>query len=57
MPPLIERCLRLGSRLCGEPAWDPDCRTADFLRWRSLDDLKPRYARLCSRIARQSLVL
>ncbi len=45
MPPLIKGYLRLGARVCGEPAWDPDFNSADFLIWLSLDNLKPRYAR------------
>lgn len=45
MPPLIKGYLRLGARVCGEPAWDPDFNTADFLIWLSLDGLNPRYAR------------
>jgi putative hemolysin len=45
MPPLIKGYLRLGARVCGEPAWDPDFNTADFLIWLSLDHLNARYAR------------
>ncbi len=45
IPPLIKGYLRLGARVCGEPAWDPDFNTADFLLWLSLDELNPRYAR------------
>ncbi len=45
MPPLIKGYLRLGARVCGEPAWDPDFNTADFFIWLSLDQLSPRYAR------------
>jgi putative hemolysin len=45
MPPLIKGYLRLGARVCGEPAWDPDFNTADFLIWLSLDQLNSRYAR------------
>jgi putative hemolysin len=45
MPPLIKGYLRLGAKVCGEPAWDPDFNTADFLIWLSLDNLHPRYAR------------
>jgi hypothetical protein len=33
MPPLIEGDLRLGARVCGEPAWNPDFNTADVLMW------------------------
>jgi len=45
MPPLIRGYMRLGAQICGEPAWDPDFNTADFLVWLSLDRLNPRYAR------------
>lgn len=45
MPPLIKGYLRVGARVCGEPAWDPDFNTADFLLWLSLDRMSPRYAR------------
>lgn len=45
MPPLIKGYLRLGAQVCGEPAWDPDFNTADFLIWLSLDQLSARYAR------------
>lgn len=30
VPPLIKGYLKLGARVCGEPAWDPDFNTADF---------------------------
>ena len=36
MPPLLKGYLRIGARICGEPAWDPDFNTADFLVWLSL---------------------
>ncbi|HYA66671.1 MAG TPA: GNAT family N-acyltransferase [Burkholderiaceae bacterium] len=45
IPPLIKGYLRLGAKVCGEPAWDPDFNSADFLIWLSLDNLQPRYAR------------
>jgi putative hemolysin len=44
MPPLLKGYLRVGARICGEPAWDPDFNSADFLVWLSLDNLHPRYA-------------
>jgi putative hemolysin len=55
MPPLIKGYLRLGARVCGEPAWDPDFNTADFLIWLSLDHLHPRYARHFDLLAAQAL--
>ncbi|MDM9561606.1 MULTISPECIES: GNAT family N-acetyltransferase [Bordetella] len=30
VPPLIKGYLKLGARICGEPAWDPDFNAADF---------------------------
>jgi len=30
VPPLIKGYLKLGARVCGEPAWDPDFNTADL---------------------------
>lgn len=45
MPPLIRGYLRVGARICGDPAWDPDFNSADFLVWLSLDNIGARYAR------------
>lgn len=53
MPPLIKGYLRIGAQVCGEPAWDPDFNTADFLIWLSLDNLNPRYARHFELLAQQ----
>ena len=44
-PALIKGYLRLGAKICGEPAWDPDFNTADFLMLLSLDKMNARYAR------------
>lgn len=44
-PPLVKGYLRLGAKICGAPAWDPDFNTADFLTLLRLPDLHPRYAR------------
>jgi len=44
-PPLIKGYLRLGAKICGEPAWDPDFNTADFLTMLRLSDIHPRYAK------------
>jgi putative hemolysin len=56
MPPLIKGYLRLGARICGEPAWDPDFNTADFLVWLALDNLETRYARHFHLLAEQVAV-
>lgn len=45
MPPLLKGYLRLGARICGEPAWDPQFNSADFLVLLALDGLQTRYAR------------
>jgi len=53
IPPLIKGYLRLGAKVCGEPAWDPDFNSADFLIWLCLDELHPRYARHFDLLAMQ----
>jgi putative hemolysin len=45
IPLLIKGYLRLGARICGEPAWDPRFNCADFPVLLALDWLSPRYAR------------
>jgi putative hemolysin len=45
LPALIKGYLRLGAKVCGEPAWDPNFDCADFLIWLSLQNMEPRYAR------------
>ena len=45
MPALLKGYLRLGSWVCGEPAYDPDFRTADFYVLFSMDRMDPRYRR------------
>jgi putative hemolysin len=44
-PPLLRGYLRLGARVCGEPAFDPDFGCADFLVLLGLDHMDARYAR------------
>lgn len=44
-PPLVKGYLRLGAKVCGDPAWDPDFNTADFLMLLSIEGMNPRYAR------------
>jgi len=53
IPPLIKGYLRLGGRVCGEPAWDPDFHSADFLVWVALDSMRTRYARHFDLLAAQ----
>lgn len=57
MPPLIKGYLRVGARVCGEPAWDPDFNTADFLIWLSLDWMPARYARHFDLLAEERALL
>jgi putative hemolysin len=45
VPPLLKGYLRLGSWVCGEPAYDPDFHCADFYVLFSMDRLDPRYRR------------
>ena len=42
-PALIKGYLRLGARVLGAPAWDPDFNTADLPMLMRLSDLHPRY--------------
>lgn len=44
-PPLLKGYLRIGAQICGDPAWDPDFNTADFLTMLRLSDVNPKYAR------------
>lgn len=44
-PPLVKGYLRIGAKVCGEPAWDPDFNTADFLMVLSVARMSPRYAK------------
>lgn len=43
-PPLLKGYLRLGARICGEPAWDPDFNTADLLLLLPVERIAARYA-------------
>lgn len=45
LPPLIRGYFAAGARVCGEPAWDPEFGTADFLMLVALDQVSGRYAR------------
>jgi len=44
-PPLVKGYLRLGARLLGPPAWDPDFQTADLPMMVRLGDMPARYRR------------
>jgi putative hemolysin len=45
VPALLKGYLKLGARVCGEPAWDPDFNTADFPMLLSLANMGKRYRR------------
>lgn len=45
VPPLIKGYLKLGARVCGEPAWDPDFNAADFPVLMDLEMMDERYKR------------
>ena len=42
-PALIKGYLRMGARVLGPPAWDPDFNTADLPMMMRIADLPPRY--------------
>ncbi len=42
-PALIKGYLRLGAKVLGAPAWDPDFNTADLPMMMRINDLPPRY--------------
>jgi putative hemolysin len=44
-PALIKGYLRAGAVVCGEPAWDPDFNTADFLMLLPTQMISARYAK------------
>ena len=44
-PPLVKGYLRLGAKLLGPPAWDPDFNTADLPLLMRLHDMPARYSR------------
>lgn len=45
VPPLIRGYLKIGAKVCGEPNWDPDFNSADFLMLLDISSINPRYAR------------
>ena len=45
MPPLLAAYLRLGARVCGEPCWDPNFKSADLFILLERSQLAARYAR------------
>ena len=45
LPALFKGYLRLGGKVCGEPAYDVDFRCADFFTYVDLDQMSARYLR------------
>lgn len=45
VPPLLKGYLRAGAYVCGEPAWDPDFNSADFLLLLPMSRISPRYVK------------
>src|SRR5690606_2149225 len=45
IPPLIKGYMKLGARICGDPAWDPDFNTADFPVLLDVTTMDQRYKR------------
>jgi putative hemolysin len=45
IPALLRGYMRLGTQVCGEPAWDPDFNTADFPMLLSISNMGMRYRR------------
>jgi putative hemolysin len=45
IPPLLKAYLRVGAKICGEPAWDPDFNVADLFIMLSTENIADRYLR------------
>jgi putative hemolysin len=45
IPPLVRAYLRVGAKICGEPAWDPVFNVADLFIMLRTDSINERYAR------------
>ena len=45
LPPLVKGYLRLGAKFCGEPSYDPDFHTADYLTILRLSSVSSRYVK------------
>lgn len=45
VPPLIKAYLRMGAKICGDPAWDSAFNVADLFILLRADDVRGRYAR------------
>ncbi len=45
IPPLVKAYLRVGAKICGEPAWDPDFNVADLFIMLRTENIGARYLR------------
>jgi putative hemolysin len=45
VPPLLKGYMRVGTQICGAPAWDPDFNTADLLILLNMARMNKRYAK------------
>ncbi len=45
VPPLVKAYLRVGAKICGAPAWDPDFNVADLFIMLRTDNIAQRYTR------------
>ena len=45
LPALFKGYVRLGGKVCGEPAYDADFHCADFFTYLRMDDVSRKYAR------------
>jgi len=45
VPPLVKGYLRVGAKIGGAPAWDPDFNTADLFTFMPMSGMNPRYAK------------
>ena len=46
LPPLVQIYMRIGCKICGEPALDEQMGTVDFFMVFDLEEIKPRYRKL-----------
>ncbi|TQF67197.1 GNAT family N-acetyltransferase [Rhodococcus spelaei] len=57
LPPLLRGYLRLGAKVCGEPAHDPDFGVADFVALLGMDQANDRYLDRLRSVAAQVPVI
>ncbi|MFE3291200.1 GNAT family N-acetyltransferase [Rhodococcus sp. NPDC059234] len=57
LPPLLRGYLRLGAKICGQPAHDPDFGVADFVALLGMDEANERYLNRLRAVAAQVPVI